>query len=241
MTDIILVPFELPDHKALSPVLVNDLASLDVVVLGHFAVPEQTPVEAAREQFEAEAQTTLDEIADQFRDVGATARTRLVFGKQRAATIDRVMIEEDCAAELNPAPTDGIDRILVPIPAADNFDRLPRFVDILCEDSTREITLFHVAEGEESRDHAEEIVTETREEMLEAGFDADAVDTLVVEGDSHDSEILTVAADYDAVVMYEAQSGLSDHIFGSLPDRIGDETGDPVIVVRRDYDPSATD
>jgi len=239
MTETILIPFELPDPEPLSPVLVDDLATLDVVVLGHFAVPEQTPVDAAREQFETEAQTTLDEIADRFREAGAAARTRLVFGKARAAAIDRVMIEEDCVAELNPAPTEGIDRILVPIPAVAEFTRLPEFVDILCEESTREITLFHVAEGEESRERAEEIVTETREGMLEAGFGADAVDTLVVAGDSHDSEILAVAADYDAVVMYEAQSGLSDHIFGSLPDRIGDETGDPVIVVRRDYDPNA--
>ena len=237
MTDTILVPFELPDHKALSSVLVDDLATLDIVVLGHFAVPEQTPVEAAREQFEAESQTTLDEIAERFREVGATARTRLVFGKQRAETIDRVMIEEDCAAELNPAPTDGISRILVPVPAVDTFDRLPAFVDLLCEETTQEITLFHVAEGEESRDAAETIVVETSERMREAGFAADAVDTLVVEGESHDTEILAVAADYDAVVMYAAESELSDHIFGSLPDRIGDETGDPVIVVRRDYDP----
>lgn len=237
MTDTILVPFELPDPEPLSPVLVDDLATLDVVVLGHFAVPEQTPVDAAREQFEAESQATLDDIADQFHEAGATVRTRLVFGKKRAATIDRVMIEEDCAAELNPAPTDGIDRILVPIPAVAEFTRLPEFVDILCEDLTQEITLFHVAEGDEPRDDAEEIVAETREGMLAAGFSPDAVDTLVAEGESHDTEILAVAADYDAVVMYPAQSGLSDHIFGSLPDRISDETGDPVIVVRRDYEP----
>jgi nucleotide-binding universal stress UspA family protein len=241
MTDTILVPFELPDHEPLSPVLVDDIASLDVVLLGHFGVPEQTPRDAAREQFEDEAQATLDELAASFREAGASVRTRLVFGKERAATIDRVMLEEHCAAELNPAPTDGIDRILVPLPTVAEFTRLPEFVDLLCEDSTQEITLFHVAEGGESREEAEQIVTETREGMLAAGFDADAVDTLVVEGKSHDEEIIRLADEYDAVVMYETQSGLSDHVFGTLPDRIANETRDPVIVVRRDFDPAEAD
>ena len=238
MTDTILVPFELPDHEPLSPVLVEDLASLDIVLLGHFEVPEQTPRDAAREQFEDEVQATLDDLAASFREAGASVRTRLVFGKERAATIDRVMIEENCVAELTPAPTDGIERILVPVPAVAEFTRLPEFVDILCADSTQEITLFHVAEGEESREEAERIVTETREGLLAASFAADAVDTLVVEADNHDEEILRVADEYDAVVMYETDSGLSDHIFGSLPDRIAKQTRDPVIVVRRDFDPA---
>jgi len=79
------------------------------------------------------------------------------------------------------------------------------------------------------------VVTETRERLIEDGFDAGAVDTLVVEGDEHDEEILRVAADYDAVVMYEPESRLGDRVFGTLADRIAGETADPVIVVNRDY------
>jgi nucleotide-binding universal stress UspA family protein len=237
MVDTVLVPFELPDHEPLSPVLVEDLSSLDIVLLGHFAVPEQTPRDMAREQFGEEAQATLDELAEQFRATGASVRTRLVFGRERGTTIDRIMLEEDCAAELNPAPTEGIDRILVPIPAVAEFSRLPEFIDVLCEDTTQEITLFHVAEGEESHEQAEEIVNETREGLIAAGLDPEAVDTLVIDGGEHDEEILKAAGEYDAVVMYEAQSGLGDHVFGTLPDRIQKETRDPVIVVRRDYEP----
>ena len=29
--------------------------------------------------------------------------------------------------------------------------------------------------------------------------------------------------------------GLGDRVFGTLPDRIADETGDPVIVIKRDF------
>jgi len=165
-------------------------------------------------------------------------RTRLVFGKDRAAAIDHVMLEEDCAAELTPAPTDGVDRILVPVPSVAEFTRLPTFVHVLCEDSTHEVTLLHVVEGKEDRKQGERIVAETRDGMVEAGFDSETVDTRLIEAAEHDTEILRVAGDYDAVVMYEAETRLGDRIFGSLPDRIAHETGDPVIVVRRDYEPS---
>lgn len=235
MVDTILVPFELPDPEPLSPVLVRDLSSLDIVILGHYAVPEQTPVEVAREQFEDSAMSTLETVAQPFVEAGASVTLRLVFGKDRGAAIDQVAIEEGCAAELDPAPTEGIERILVPIPDVAEFERLPAFVDVLTEDSTQEITLFHVVEGDERRDQGAAILEETRQGMLEAGFDEDRIDTLLVVGVEHDEEILSVAADYDAVVMYEAASRLGDRIFGTLPDRIAKETNDPVIVVRRDY------
>lgn len=235
MADTILVPLELPDPEPLSPVLVEDLASLSVVVLGHYDLPEQTPASSAREQFGEEAQATLDEVAGAFADAGASVRTRLVFGKDRAAAIQQVAVEEDCAAELDPAPTEGIETILVPVPDVVELDRLPTFVRLLSEDSTQRITLFHVVEGEETRERGEAVVTETRERLIEDGFDAEAVDTLVVEGDEHDEEILRVAAEYDAVVMYEPEARLGDRVFGTLADRIADQTGDPVIVVNRDY------
>jgi nucleotide-binding universal stress UspA family protein len=236
MADTILIPFELPDTEPLSPVLVADLSALDVVLLGHFGLPEQTPASAARDQFEVEAQATLEDLARPFREAGTTVRTRLVFGKDRSAAIDQVAIEEDCAAELDPAPTEGIDRILVPLPDVAEFDRLPAFIDVLCADSTRKITLFHVVEGNERHERGEAILRETREGLIQVGFDPAMVDTRLVAGTDHDDEILRAAADYDAVVMYEPDPGVRDRVFGTLPDRIATETGDPVIIVRRDYE-----
>jgi nucleotide-binding universal stress UspA family protein len=235
MVDTILVPFELPDPEPLSQVLIDDLSSLDVVLLGHYGLPEQTPVASAREEFEAEAQAELDEVAESFARAGAPVRTRLVFGKNRQKTIDRIAIEEDCAAELDPAPTVGIERILVPLPDVAEFSRLPKFVDVLCETSTTDITLFHVIEGEENRQRGEAIVERTRDGLIDAGFDPNEVDVRLSDAGSHDDEIIRAAAEYDAVVMYEAESRLGDRIFGTLPDRIRNRTGDPVIVVRRDY------
>lgn len=235
MTDTIIVPVELPDPDALSPVLVSDLSSLSVVVLGHYQLPEQTPTNSGREQFEDEAEATLQEIAERFSAAGAAVRTRLVFGKDRSTAISRVADEEDCVAELVPAPTEGIDRILVPIPDVPDFERLPRFVDALCEDSTQQITVFHAVENEESRERGESIVERTRDELVDAGFDPSRVDTRTTTGESHDDAILRIADEYDAVVMYTAESRLGDRLFGTLPDRIKKRTGNPVITVRRDY------
>ena len=235
MVDTILVPFELPDPEPISAVLVDDLAPLNIVAMGHFQVPEQTPTGAARDQFQAEAQAELDEVTAPFRERSPSVRTRVVFGKTRGDAINRVMLEEGCAAELDPAPTEGIDRILVPIPASAEFTRLPEFIEVLCEASTQEITLFHVVEGEELIEQGEQILAYVHEGLLDAGLDDDLVDTRIVEGHDHDEEILAAAADYDAVVMYDAASRIRDRVFGTLPDRIANQTSDPVIMVRRDY------
>ncbi|MEF8757172.1 MAG: universal stress protein [Halobacteriales archaeon] len=241
MTHRILVPFELPDAEPLSRVLVEDLRGLEVVVLGHFGLPEQTPTDSARAQFEAEAQAELDELARPFRETGSLVGTRLVFGKDRSKTIDRVAIEEDCDAELDPAPTDGIERILVPLVDTKDLVRLEAFVRTLSEDRTQEITLFHVAETTDGSEREDPETVETmlhvaREEMIAGGFDPGMVDVSVVVADDHDEEILSKADDYDAVVMAGAEpDGLHERIFGTLPDRIADRTGDPVIVVRREH------
>lgn len=235
MAEKILVPFELPEPEPVPAVLVEDLSTLEVLLLGHYNLPEQTPREAARDQFTDDAQATLDDLAARFAEAGASVSTRLVFGKDRTTAIDQVMTEEDCAAELNLAPTESVDRILVPVPDVAEFDRLPKFVQVLCEDSTQEVTLLHVVEDDEEHEEGDLIVHETMDGMIEAGFDPDLIDTLVIEGTEHDAEILETATDYNAVVMYEPTAGLGDRIFGSLPDRIVKNTNDPVIVVRRDY------
>lgn len=230
----ILVPFELPDPEPLSPVLVADLASLDVVVLGHYTLPEQTPPDAARSEFETEARATLEALAAPFEAAGADVTTRLVFGRDRAKTIDRVAIEEDCDAELDPAPTDGIERILVPLPMVSTLGEIPEFVRVLAEDGTLQVTLFHVVEPGEVREDGEGMVSDARAALIDAGFDPARVDTELVEAEEHDEAILERAADYDAVVMHEATPRLRDRIFGTLPDRIARETGDPVVIVRLD-------
>lgn len=236
MTHRILVPFELPDGDPISPVLVEDLAGMEIVALGHFNLPEQTPPDAGRAQFGEEAQAELDELAAPFREAGSPVTTRLVFGKDRAGTIDRITVEEECDAELDPAPTDHIERILVPIVDTENIDRMADFIAVLYEDVTTEVTLFHVVEEgtDEEVETVEGMLAEAREDLLDRGYDPDLVDVRCVSAEEHDEAILEKAQAYDAVVMGEAHpEDIRERIFGSLPDRIANRTGDPVVVVRR--------
>lgn len=229
----ILVPFELPDGQPVSRLLVEDLVGMEVVLLGHYGLPEQTPPEAARDQFEVDAQAELDALASDFVEAGIDVTTRLMFGKDRDKAIDQVAIEEGCDAELDPAPTDGIGRILVPLIDTGNLDRLAFFVRALLEEGTSEVTLFHVAEGDEPVAEAEAMLEEARDAMIASGLDPEFVDVAVVDSDGHDAEILRRAEDYDAVVMGEASPKVADRVFGTLSDRIADRTGNPVILVRR--------
>lgn len=233
MAHRILVPFELPDAEPLSPILVEDIADFEVVVLGHYSIPEQTPREMARNQFGEAAQAELESLAVPLREAGADVTTRIVFGKAREETIDRVALDEHCDAELDPAPTERIDRILVPLLDTENLDRLTDFVYSLIEETTNEITLFHVAEAGERAAEVETMLQAARDRMIDQGFGPALVDVAVVEGGNHDTQILRMAEKYDAVVMDEADPSIKERIFGTLADRIADRTGDPVIIVRR--------
>jgi nucleotide-binding universal stress UspA family protein len=231
----ILVPFELPGAEPLSDRLVEALTDMEVVTFGHYGLPEQTPPEAAREQFAEEAEAELDGLAAPFVAAGIDVTTRLMFGKNRSKAVDQVALEEDCDAELDPAPTDSIERILVPLLDTDNLERLVWFVRPLLDETTVEVTLFHVAEGEETVEDAKAMLAGARDDLVAQGFDESIVDVAVVKSDNHDAEILRKADDYDAVVMGEASPDIAERIFGTLPDRVANRTGDPVIIVRREH------
>jgi hypothetical protein len=109
------------------------------------------------------------------------------------------------------------------------------FIGALWEETTNEVTLFHVVEDgtDEEVETVEAMLAQAREDLLERGYDPDLVDVLCVTAAGHDEAILEKAEAYDAVVMGEADPDIADRIFGTLPDKIAARTGDPVIVVRR--------
>ncbi len=231
----LLIPFDLSDPTPLPPSLAENLSDMDIIALGHYPVPEQTPNKSASEHFEGDAKQTLDELTRPLIQAGAAVTPELVFGKDRQAAIKELMIEYDCAAELLPAPSAAVDQILVPIPPAGSLSELPTFISLLSPTGPQEITLFHVIEGDHDRSHGEEIVDAVREQLVAADVAPDAINTRITENAKHDKELLRVAPDYDAVVMYNAQDRPGDFLFGALPQRIQNKTADPVIVVRRDY------
>jgi nucleotide-binding universal stress UspA family protein len=233
MTHRILIPFELPDARPVSRLLIDSLAPMDIVLLGHYGLPEQTPPEAAREEFEDEAQQELDGLAADFTEADVEVRTRLVFGKDRGKAIETVADEERCDAELRPAPTDGIDRVLVPLLDTANLDRLADFVRVLIGETGTEVTLFHVVDEAEETAASEEMLAAARDEMVAKGFGAEAVDVAVLEADNRSEAILAQAEEYDAVVIDESHPTVVERIVGELPEMIAQRAVAPVIVVRQ--------
>ncbi|MFC6726667.1 universal stress protein, partial [Halobium palmae] len=94
----VLVPLAVLEGESVSLGLMNLLGTVDVTVLGYHVLPEQTPPDQARLQYEERANETLADVAEEFRLAGGDADHRLVFTHDRAQTVDRVADEVDARA-----------------------------------------------------------------------------------------------------------------------------------------------
>ena len=231
LTHRILVPFELPDADEVPLVLVDTLATMEVVLLGHYGLPEQTPPSVARDQFEDDAQAELDGIAQRFEEIGASVTTRLVFGKAREKTINRVALEEDCDVILTPGDADAIAEVLVPLRGEANFDRILSFVGELLIATEASVTLFHTGE-ESDRLPGEEILADATDRLVEAGVDPDRISRQLSAEDDVERSIVDLGDTFDLLVLGETEPSLRDRIFGSRPAQVTAGTDDPAFVVR---------
>ncbi len=227
----VLVPFELPNAEPLSPVLAETIAPLDVVALGHFGIPEQTPVGVAREQFEDDASAELADLAGSIEAAGSAVTTRLVFGKARSETVDRIALEEDCDVILTPGVADSVDRVLVPLRGEANIPRILSFVAELLAFNDASVTLFH--SGEESeRIGGEDLLNQAAERLVDDGVDPDLITRQLAESDDAGEQIVELAAEYDLLVIGETEPSLRERILGAIPVQITSGTDAPTFVVR---------
>ncbi len=230
----LLVDVELPDPDPVPPPLVQLTGALDVVLVGWYAVPEQTTPEQARDQFEGEASEALTAIADAFRAAGATVQSHLVFTRNQLDTIERISDEQDCDAVLIPRPITRLERILVPLRGVHNAPRIARFVADLVQDGTTDITLLHVLEEEEERDAVQHNVLDTVSQMMaKEGVAAGLVRMRIEVADDPGEAIAAAAHDHDAMVIGETEPSVRSIIFGSVLEQIAREASIPVMVVRR--------
>jgi nucleotide-binding universal stress UspA family protein len=228
----VLVPFELPDHEPVPSALVEEIAAMEVVVLGHFRLPEQTPPAAGREQFGDGAQAELDRIAEDFAG-GASVTTRLVFGKDRAKTIDRVALAEDCDVVLTggETATGGPDRVLVPLRGEDNLAGILAFVAELQAATDASLTLYH-ATDESDRLPGESLLDDAVAELERDGVDPERVERRLSDGDAM-TEIVELGHEFDVIVLGETAPSLRERLFDEAPARITAATERPVFVVRQ--------
>ena len=229
----ILVDVELPDPEPLSPMLIEVLSSLRVVLLGWFAVPDQTSPAQARDQFGDETQETLDAAARRFEEAGAEVTTRLVFTGDKLDTLSRVSREESCDAILVPGAVEQLRRVLVPLRGIQNVREIAPFVADLCQDGTAQVTLLHILEEEETATASRETVLEPAAEMMrEHGMNADLLELDSIAADDPADTIVEWASAYDLTVLGETKPSVREILFGTVPERILKTADVPIIIVR---------
>jgi hypothetical protein len=228
----VLVPLAVLEGEPVPPGVAELLAPVDVVVLGYHVLPEQTPPDQARLQFEDRAQAELDDAAAAF---GDGVETRLVFTGDRAQTLDRVAEAVGAAAVLLPNPAPAVDRLLVAVRPGD-AERVGAFAAALAARRDVEVTLLAVAEDEGAVDDAEAALSAAAERLQADGVAEDAVARELVVSDAPVAAAVDASEGHDAVVLGERPASLEAVVFGEHAAQVADRTVAPVVVVRRPRD-----
>lgn len=150
----VLIPVDVSETLSLGGTLVETLPLAKTVILGYWPIPDQTAPSQAREQFEKEAQTRLQSVADRFTDKGIECQTRLVFTADRSQLIDRVTNEYDCHAVLIPgteSPPSGTTRGIVLVKPNADLNRIVTTLGSLFAESDVELLLFHVNDSQDEQ------------------------------------------------------------------------------------------
>ena len=248
----VLVPIAVLDGESVSPGLISLLGTVDVTVLGYHVLPEQTPPDQARLQFEERATSALEDMGQEFRAAGGAADHRLVFTHDREQTIDRVAGEVDADAFAVPGTTGDVDRLLVSLSGDVDADRVLSFVEALVGDRPIGVTLF-LAPGEDARIASDEAgdaggpespgpiapgdagdppgarLTAAAERLREAGID---VSTKSGAEGSPFGSLIDAVPGHDAVVLGERAPSFRSFVFGGEGQRVAAASVGPVLVVR---------
>ncbi|WP_049888249.1 universal stress protein [Natrinema sp. J7-2] len=224
----VLVPLAILEGESVSTGLPTLLATMDVTVLGYHVLPEQTPPDQARLQYEDRATAALTDLVEAFEAAGGSADHRLVFTHDRERTVDRVADEVAADAYAVTGATGSVDRLLVALTGNIAGDRITAFVAELVGDREIGVTLFLATDDEPG---GRESIAAAADSLAERGIDVET--TLAV--DEPPLEALVEAApSHDAIVMGERSPSLRSFLLGEEADRVAAEAVGPVIVVREE-------
>ena len=223
----VLVPVKILEGETVSPGLMNLLGTVDVTVLGYHVLPEQTPPDQARAQYEERATDALEDLSEEFRSAGGEADHRLVFTHDREQTIRRVADEINARAFAVSGITGDVDEILVSLSGDVAVDRILGFVEEVVGDREIGVTLFVAAKDAEATDETLDAATES---LHDAGID---VRTEVATGPPF-AALMDAVPGHDAVFLGEKAPSLSSLVFGDEADRVAEASVGPVLVVRYD-------
>lgn len=224
----VLVPVAVLEGETVSPGLMTLLGTVDVTVLGYHVLPEQTPPDQARLQYEARATDALEDLTEEFRTAGGAADYRLVFTHDREQTINRVATEIDARALAISGMTGDVDQILVPLSGDVAVERILSFVEALVGDRDIGVTLFLATENE---DADTEPLDTAAAALRGSGI---SVRTMAVAGTSPFAALIDEVPGHDVIVMGERAPSFRSLVFGEESERVASESVGPVLVVRHD-------
>jgi len=227
----VLVPVAVLDGGTVSPGLMNLLGTVDVTVLGYHVLPEQTPPDQARLQYEDRATSALEDLSEEFRAAGGAADHRLVFTRDREQTVDRIADEVGADVRAISGVTGDVDRLLVPLSGDVAVDRILSFVTELVGDRDIGVTLFLAGPAEAATERLDEAAAVLRGEGID-------VETRTAVGNAPFAALIDEVPDHDAVIMGERAPSLSSFVFGEESERVASASVGPVLVVRNAETPA---
>jgi len=241
MTDrpCILVPIRVLEGESIPDGVPELLANAHVVLLGYHVVPDQTATGQARMQFEERANGRLEKFASLFEEAGATVDQRLVFTHDGQTTLDRIIDEHDCLAVLVPNATTPPTDVLVAVRGTVGVGRLAEVVAGLFGALNVDVTLYHVAEADETMDDIETFLDGVTDRLTTLGVPDSAIETRVETAEKPLSAIAETAENFDIIVMGESDPSLTTFVFGMPADQLAERFLGPVLVVQREASESS--
>ncbi|SDX63541.1 universal stress protein UspA [Halobellus clavatus] len=230
----LLVPVDVSAQEDPSLDLIEVLRPLRVVVLGYYPVPDQTAPQQIRDEYEQEAKDDLETIVQQFAGSDADVQSVLVFTRDSAQSIDRVANEYDCDSVLVSGVTGEIARVLVSLKDEQNMFRVLGVVESLMASNDLEVTLYHAESIEKGSAKSELYLRGATDWLTERGLDREAISWEEPTAETQESALLDLAESHDLVVTGEYEPDIRERVVGTVPDRIHDRTGRPVVVVRKE-------
>jgi nucleotide-binding universal stress UspA family protein len=224
----VLVPINISGTETPPLGIIDLLGPSRVVLLGYFPVPVQAEPALIRDEYEADAEAKLRDIAEGRPDLTEV----LVFTHDREATIDRVADQYDCDAVLSAERVDTIERVLVPIRGDVNLERIVSVVAGLLDASGATATLFHSVDEDADRSQGEFLLRGAVDRFVDFGIDQSRIDRRLSSGGDTRTEIVDLAREYDVVVFGETEPSLRERVMGDVLSRIVDEIDAPALIVR---------
>ena len=227
----IVIPIEFPDPDPLPSTFIDVTTSCRVILLGVYELPEGVDDEE-RHRCEIEAKNALYSLASNFVREGETAEVELVMGHGLEDTPSSFAEERDVDALLVPNPITTLGRILVPIRDEKFAKPIVEFVSALEEAALIHTSLVHVAEDDQAATEGEQLLSEVKDSLVDAGFPPTGVDTEVVVSEDPALAISNAAKGHDLIIMGETQDTGYEPVFGEVYESVADRTEIPIIVVR---------